>query len=607
MSRIVGIDLGTTNCCVAVVDGDKPHVIPNKHGYNTMPSVVAVTEEGERVVGQIAVRQAVTNPEHTVTGAKRLMGRPFESDEVRHAIAHSSFEIVEGPRGDTRVVLHGKKYTVPELSAMFLQEMRVVAEDHVQTRVDRAVVTVPAFFTDGQRQAVRDAGSIAGLEVVRILNEPTAAALAYGFGRQTEQTLAVYDLGGGTFDISIVRIDAEGDFHVISTTGDSYLGGEDFDERVMDFLMTAFHRDHALDLRESPIALQRVRQAAQKAKTELSQLQTTEVSLPFIVSSGPDGPKHMEYEITREQLEKITADLVERTLEICQVGLQYAELKPGDVDEVVLVGGMTRMPAIQRAVEGFFGKPPSKGVHPDEVVALGAARAAHAIELEVDPGLHDVTAHSLGIMTAGGGFDPLIPANEPVPTQVTEEFATFRDDQTVVQVIVLQGESERAAENEALGRFAMTNLRAAPAGEVRIEVTFTIDEDGMFKVGAKDLETGEEKVIDVLASSGLTDEEIEQMMAESADYLAQRRAQDSEEDDLQACNRLIAKLKEVLPEAEKKMAWTPVGTNAVEKARKAVHMVERGLESADSETLLKRHALLLRVEEMIERALEKAS
>jgi len=607
MSRIVGIDLGTTNCCVAVVDGDKPRVIPNKHGYNTTPSVVAVTEEGERVVGQIAVRQAVTNPEHTVTGAKRLMGRPFDSDEVRHAIAHSSFSIVEGPRGDTRVVLHGKQYTVPELSAMFLQEMRVVAEDFAETRVDRAVVTVPAFFTDNQRQAVRDAGSIAGLEVVRILNEPTAAALAYGFGRDAEQTLAVYDLGGGTFDISIVRIDADGEFHVVSTTGDSYLGGEDFDERVMDFLMTAFHRDHGVDLRESPIALQRVRQAAQKAKTELSQLQTTEVSLPFIVSSGPDGPKHLEYEITRAQLEKITEDLVMRTLEICEVGLQYAELGAADIDEVVLVGGMTRMPLIQRSVEAHFGRPPSKGVHPDEVVALGAARAAHAIELEVDPGLHDVTAHSLGIMTAGGGFDPLIPANEPVPTQVTEQFATFRDEQTVVQVIVLQGESDRAAENEALGRFAMTHLRAAPAGEVRIEVTFTIDEDGMFKVGAKDLETGEEKVIDVLASSGLSDDEIEQMMSESAEYLAQRRAQESTEGDLQACKRLIAKLEGVLPEAEKKMAWTPVGTHAVEKARKAVHMVEKGLDGADDETLLKRHALLLRVEEMLERALEKAS
>ncbi|MCB9596617.1 MAG: molecular chaperone DnaK [Sandaracinaceae bacterium] len=607
MSRIVGIDLGTTNCCVAVVDDAKPRVIPNKHGYNTTPSVVAVTETGQRIVGQIAVRQAVTNPEHTVQGAKRLMGRPFDSDEVRHAAAHASFEIVPGPHEDTRIILHGKEHSIPELSAMFLQEMRVVAEDYTGVRVDRAVVTVPAYFNDNQRQAVRDAGAIAGLEVVRILNEPTAAALAFGFGTSEPKTLAVYDLGGGTFDISIVRIDEHGEFHVVSTTGDSFLGGEDFDERVMDFLMKAFYRDNEIDLRESPIALQRVRQAAQKAKTELSSVDETDVSLPFIISTGPTGPRHMEYTVTRQHLEQLTGDLVTRTLQICEIGLQYAQLKPEEIDEVILVGGMTRMPAVQRAVEGYFERPPCKGVHPDEVVALGAALAAHAIEEDRDTGLHDVTAHSLGIMTAGGGFDALIPAMEPVPTKVEELFTTSRDGQTTVKIVVLQGESQWAAENNALGRFALTNLRPGAAGGVRVRVTFTIDEDGIFSVGAKDLDTGEEKTIDVLASSGLSDDEIERMMADSAEFLAFRRAEESREDSRQACSRLIAKLKGVLPEAEKKMAWTPVGANAVEKARKAVQLVETGLSGADDEALTKQHALLLRVEQMIDRALEKAS
>lgn len=606
MSRIVGIDLGTTNCCVSIVDGDKPRVIPNKHGYSTTPSVVAVAEDGSRIVGQIALRQAITNPEHTVQGAKRLIGRPYESEEVAHAIEHASFSIVRGPNGGIRISLHGKEHSVEELSSMFLQEMRVVAEDFTGERVDRAVVTVPAYFNDSQRQAVRDSGQIAGLDVVRILNEPTAAALAYGFGQSESKTIAVYDLGGGTFDISIVHIDDNGEFHVVATTGDSYLGGEDFDERVMDFIMQAFERDHGFNLRESPIALQRVRQAAQKAKSELSSLTETDISLPFIAKTD-DGPVHLEYTITRGQLEKLTADLVTRTLQICEVGMQYAKMRPEEIDDVVLVGGMTRMPAIQTAVEGFFGRPPCKGVHVDEVVALGAALVAAAIENDDDLGLHDVTAHSLGIMTAGGGFDALILANTPVPTQQTEIFGTSRDGQTAVKIVVLQGEGDRAADNDALGRFALLNLRSAPAGEVEIEVTFTIDDDGIFSVGAKDVETGEERSIDVLASSGLSQEEIESMMADSAEYLAYRRAEESKEGGRQACERLIAKLSQMLPEAERKMAWTPVGANAIEKARQAMQMVAKGLEDADTETLTKRHALLLRVEQLIDRAMEKAS
>jgi molecular chaperone DnaK len=608
MSRIVGIDLGTTNCCVAVMDGFKPRVIPNKHGYGTTPSVLAVTEDGSRVVGQIAVRQAITNPENTVYGAKRLMGRQWGSEEVEHAIAHSSFRIVEGPRGDIRIVLQGEEHSVPELSAMFLQEMRVVAEEHVGEPVDRAVVTVPAYFSDNQRQAVRDAGRIAGLEVVRILNEPTAAAIAYGFGTNEPKTLAVYDLGGGTFDISIVRIDADGELHVVSTTGDSYLGGEDFDERLMDFLMAAFERDHGVDLRESPISLQRVRQAAQKAKADLSGLERVDVNLPFIVSDGDAGPLHLEYTIEREQLEKVTGDLITRTLQICEAGLQYAQLRPSDVDEVILVGGMTRMPAIQRAVGGYFEREPCKGVHPDEVVALGAAIAADAIAGDGEEvKLHDVTAHSLGIMTAGGGFDPLIAANTPVPTRTQEVFGTSRDGQTTVKIVVLQGESPHARDNEVLGRFALAGLREAPAGEVEIAVTFTIDEDGIFSVGAKDLETGEEKTVDVLASSGLSDEEVARMMEDSAEYLALRRAEEAAEAERQACEALIAELHALLPEAERKMAWTPVGANAVRKARSAVQRVEEGIEGADAEGLKKQRSVLERVRAMLDKVMARAA
>lgn len=608
MSRIVGIDLGTTNCCVAIVDGDKPRVIPNKHGYNTTPSVLAVQEDGARVVGQIAVRQAITNAQHTAYGIKRLIGRPFDSEEVQHASQHCSFKIAEGPQGDARIILQGREYSVAELSAMFLQEMRVVAEDFAGSQVDRAVVTVPAYFNDNQRQAVRDAGRVAGLEVVRILNEPTAAALAYGFGQEPSRTLAVYDLGGGTFDISIVFIDERGEFHVVATTGDSYLGGEDFDERLMDFVLAAFHRDHGVDLRTEPIALTRLRQAVQKAKADLSAVEEVEISLPFIVSATDAGPLNLEYTITREQLEQITADLVTRTLQICEVGLKYAEMQPEDVDEVVLVGGMTRMPAIQRAVEEYFGKPPCKGVHPDEVVALGAAILANAIEQESDDvALHDVTAHSLGIMTAGGGFDALIPANTPVPTLTQEMFRTSRDGQDTVKIVVMQGESQWAAECVPLGRFALTGLRAATAGMVEVQVTFSIDDDGIFSVGAKDLETGEEKVIDVLASSGLTDEEVDRMMEDSAEYFAYRRAQENPEGNRDACLELIGRLNAMLPEAEKKMAWTPVGANAVENARKAVKLVEDGLEDASEEARAKHVALLSRVEVMLQKAMTKAA
>ncbi len=602
MPRVIGIDLGTTNCCVAVAEGEKPKVIPNKHGYGTTPSVIAVTAEGARVVGQIAVRQAITNPENTVHAAKRLIGRPWGAEEVEHARAHAPFPIVEGPHGDVRIVLGGEEHSVPALSAMLLTEMRVVAEDYLGERVDRAVVTVPAYFNDAQRQAVRDAGRIAGLDVLRILNEPTAAALAYGFGRREPRTLAVYDLGGGTFDISIVRIDDVGEFHVEATTGDSYLGGEDFDDRITQLLLRAFLRDQGVDLSESAIALARIRQAAQKAKVDLSSIDRVEVSLPFI-HTAESGPLNLQYELTREQLEQLTADLVTRTLQICEIGLAHAGLRPEEVDEVILVGGQTRMPAIQRAVAAYFEREPCKGVHPDEVVALGAAIAAESLAKGSELGLHDVTAHSLGIMTAGGLFDPLIPANTPVPVRTKSVFGTSRDGQRTVKIVVLQGESARADENEVLGRFALDGLRKAPAGAIEIEVAFEIDEDGIFSVSATDLETGEERSIDVLASSGLSEEEIRLMMEDGAQYLALRRAEEAAEHNRQACAVLLESLRRILPDAERRMAWTPVGADAVQKAQLAVEHVAASLEDADAAMLEKHRALLERAQGIIERAL----
>ncbi|HJL48712.1 MAG TPA: molecular chaperone DnaK, partial [Polyangiaceae bacterium LLY-WYZ-15_(1-7)] len=530
MSRVIGIDLGTTNCCVAVLEGGSPTVIANRQGYKTTPSIVAIQEDGKRLVGQLAARQAITNPQHTVYAAKRLIGRTFDSAPVQHALQNAPFEIVEGAQGDVRIVLRDKQYAVPEISAMLLQEMRVIAEEYVEEQVDRAVVTVPAYFGDAQRQAVRDAGIIAGLDVARIINEPTAAALAYGFGRGEDKTIAVYDLGGGTFDISIVRVSGDGVFSVIASTGDSFLGGEDFDERIMAWLIRGFEVQEGVDLRESPIALQRLKQAAQKAKCELSSIPATDVQLPFIVSNGPSGPMHMHYEIAREQLERLSADLVDRTLEICFRALETAGLEAPEIDEVILVGGMTRMPLVQRKVEEFFGRRACKGVHPDEVVALGAAIQGGALADEIDDvQLEDVTAHGLGIATAGDRFEVIIPSNTRVPCRVPSLFTTSRDDQQAIKIVVLQGQSIRASENDLLQDFGLMDLRAAPAGELEIEVAFEIDADGIFSASAKDLETGEEARVEVLGQSGFGEEELERIQEESQAYLDERRDEEATE------------------------------------------------------------------------------
>ena len=589
MSRVIGIDLGTTNCCVAVIDGTKATVLSNRAGYKTTPSVVAMTEDGRRLVGQLAVRQAVTNAEHTVYASKRLIGRTWESKEVQHAVQHCTYKLVQGPNGDVRIELRGKMISIPEISAMLLQEMRLIAEDQLEGTIERAVVTVPAYFNDNQRQAVRDAGRIAGLDVIRILNEPTAAAIAYGFNRADRRTIVVYDMGGGTFDVSIVTIDPAQGFDVIATTGDSYLGGEDFDDRVVDWMVKEFESAHGVSVTGNALAMSRLRQAAQKAKAELSEMTTTEIQLPFL-ASGSSGPLHFESSFTRSALEQMTAHLITRSLSICEKALTLAGLKVPHIDEVVLVGGMTRMPAIQKAVAGFFEREPCKGVHPDEVVAIGAAIHGHALASEEEgkgslPPLHDVTAHSLGIMIAGGKFDPVIPANTTVPTRIANVFSTSRDDQETVKIVVLQGESDVAKENEFLGQFALTGLRKARAGEVEVDVVFEIDADGLFRVAAIDRETGEAQQIQVLAQGGLHEDEVAAMMEDASAYMAERRAAEQNEKTRQGIEVLLADLEKMLPEAERKVAGTPVAVAAITRARKAVESVRAGVRDADGEKL----------------------
>ncbi len=603
---VIGIDLGTTNCCVAYVEGFSAKVISNRQGYKTTPSVIAITEDGRRIVGQIAARQAVTNPEHTVSAAKRLLGRAYDSPQVAHAMRNAPYPIVEGPHGDARVMLRGRMYSVPELSAILLQEMRVIAEEYLGRDVDRAVVTVPAYFNDNQRQAVRDAGRIAGLDVLRIINEPTAAALAYGFGKGDKLTIAVYDLGGGTFDVSIVRLHPDGVFEVVASTGDSYLGGEDFDDRILEWLARRFQMTTNVDVRTIPSAVQRLREAAQRAKHDLSSLEIAEVKLPFI-AQGPTGPLHVDDRITRSELEAVTSDLVTRTLGICEEALRLAGVKALDIDEVILVGGMTRMPAIQWAVREFFDKPPCKGVHPDEVVALGAAIHAAAIAGEVEATKHelrDVTAHSLGIMTAGGIFDVIVPTNTGVPTEIKTRFKTSKDNQDRVKIVVLQGESQSARENELLGQFALAGLRAARAGQVEIEVSFKIDDDGIFSVSAVDLETGEAQTIEVSATSGLDEEELRDMAAEGAEYLAERRAAEHAEENRQTVERLIWEIESVIPNAEKNHARNPVVISATTNARGCTHAARAALETGGPRAIAEQIAPLNLAKSMLDELLE---
>src|SRR5213594_4090967 len=514
MPKVIGIDLGTTNSCVAIIEGGDPIVITNAEGGRITPSVVAFTESGERLVGQIARRQAITNPENTIFAIKRLIGRRYEDPEVQKAMKVLPYKIVRADNGDAWVEVRGRRYSPAEISAFILQKMKQTAEDHLGEKVTDAVVTVPAYFNDSQRQATKDAGKIAGLNVLRIINEPTAASLAYGLDKKKDEKIAVFDLGGGTFDISILEL-GEGVFEVKSTNGDTFLGGEDFDQRVIDYLADEFKKDQGIDLRKDRMALQRLKEAAEKAKCELSSSMETDINLPFI-TADQNGPKHLNMKLTRSKLEALCGDLIDRTEAPCRQALKDAGLSPSDINEVILVGGMTRMPAVQERVKKIFGKDPHKGVNPDEVVAVGAAIQAAVLKGEVkDVLLLDVTPLSLGVETLGGVMTKVIERNTTIPVRRTEIFSTADDNQTAVDVHVLQGERELAPDNRSLGHFKLEGIRPAPRGTPQIEVIFDIDANGILTVTARDKDTGKEQTIKITGSTQLSKEEIDRMVRDA--------------------------------------------------------------------------------------------
>ncbi len=590
--RVIGIDLGTTNSCVATVESGVPKVIANKGGYKTTPSMVAVAESGRRLVGHIAKRQAITNAQNTVYAAKRLIGRKWSHPAVQQARQVLPYQLVEGDTGDVRIQLRDKAYSIPEISAVVLAEMKKVAEEYFGGPVEKAVITIPAYFNDGQRQATKDAGRIAGLDVIRIINEPTAAALAYGYKKNVKKRVAVFDLGGGTFDVSVLDIQ-DGVFEVLATAGDTYLGGEDFDQRIVEWLVFGFAKEHRLDLRTDVMALQRLRDAAEQAKMQLSMTTTTEINLPFIMSpsTGKSDALHLQRTLSREKLEDMSADLVERTIEICDRMLKEARIQKEEIEEVVLVGGQTRMPKVQQMVKEYFQLEPAKSVHPDEVVALGAAVQAAALIGSSEPGkqpdmlLLDVTPHRLGIMIAGGYFNTLIPANTTVPTTATHTFTTVRDDQTAVKIMVLQGQSDIANQNELLGEFLLTGLTAMKRGEIEIEVKFDISPDGIVSVSARDKATGQEQSIQVTATNRLTEDELKRILSTNEEYAVSEKNTELFATLKNDVERSLREVERLVPSVREFITASDFGDDALKKVDVVRERAKRAMQMQDIEAL----------------------
>jgi molecular chaperone DnaK len=579
MAKTIGIDLGTTNSVVAVVEGDKPIIVPNEEGGRTTPSVVAFNEKGERLVGQVAKRQRITNPENTIYSIKRFMGRRYK--EVPEEIKQVPFKVTQISNGDVRIEALGKKYAPPELSAIILQKLKKAAEDHLGEKVKKAVITVPAYFNDSQRKATKDAGVIAGLEVERIINEPTAAALAYGMDKKKDETIAVYDFGGGTFDISILEV-GEGVIEVKSTNGDTHLGGDDIDQRVQDWLVTEFKKDAGIDLSKDKMALQRLKEAAEKAKMELSTTMETEINLPFVTADA-SGPKHLLMKLSRAKLEQLMDDLVQRTVGPCKQALKDAGLKPENIDEVILVGGSTRIPKVQELVKDLFGKEPHKGVNPDEVVAAGAAIQGAVLTGDVkDVLLLDVTPLTLGIETLGGVFTKMIPRNTTIPTKKAEIFSTAADNQPSVEIHVLQGEREMAANNRTLGRFHLDGIPPAPRGIPKIEVSFDIDANGILHVSAKDMGTGKQQAITITGHSGLDDKEIDGMVKDAEAHSEEDKKRRELIDAKNQADQMVYNLEKLMRENKDK-----IPEDEAKNVQTEIENTKKAIESDDAEQIKK--------------------